>query len=77
MRLERKDGEFSIDAALLGELLDLPASRVQALMRGKEISGLCERGEEDHEGQYRLTITIVGKGWGLPTFLRRARPLMD
>lgn len=56
IRIERNDDGFCIDAALLGELLDLPPLDVHALMRGNEITSVCERGEGEHEGQYRLTF---------------------
>lgn len=56
MRLERNDGGFCIDAALLGELLDVPPLGVHALMRSNEITSVCERGEGEHEGQHRLTF---------------------
>lgn len=56
MRLERNDDGFCIDAALLGKLLDVPPLDVHLLMRGNEITSVCERGEGEHEGQYRLTF---------------------
>ncbi len=56
MRLERNEDGFSINASLLGELLNVPPSGVQALMRSNEITSLCERGEGEHASQYRLTF---------------------
>lgn len=56
MRLERQGDDFCIEASLLGEYLDVPADEVQALMRGNEITSVCERGEGEHEGRYRLTF---------------------
>lgn len=44
-----------------GELLDLPPSGVQALMRDNKITSLCERGEGEHAGQYRLTFFYKGR----------------
>jgi hypothetical protein len=61
MELERTEEGFSIDASLVGELLDLPPSGVQALMRQNEITTVCERGEGEHEGQYRLTFFYKGR----------------
>jgi hypothetical protein len=61
MLLDRDDNGFSVDASLLGDLLDLPASRIQDLMRRNEITGLCERGEGEHAGQYRLTFFYKGR----------------
>ncbi len=68
VRLERNIDGFAIDAALLGELLNVPSCRVQDLMRQKEITGLCERGEGEHQGMYRLTFFYKG---------RRARVSVD
>lgn len=56
MTLERTDEGFCIDAALLGELLGVPPVSVQELMRNSEITSVCEHGEGEHEGQYRLTF---------------------
>lgn len=61
MRLERTEEGFSIDASLLGELLDVSPSGVQALMRTNEITSICERGEGEHAGQYRLTFFYKGR----------------
>jgi len=61
MPLERNVDDFAIDASLLGELLDVPSCRVQDLMRQKEITGLCERGEGEHQGLYRLTFFHKGR----------------
>ncbi len=61
MRLERRAGDFSIDASLLGELLNVASPRIHELMRRGEITGLCERGEGEHEGQYRLTFFYKGR----------------
>lgn len=61
MKLERSEGSFSIDALLLGELLNVPPSGVHALMRQNKITSLCERGDGEHEGQYRLTFFYKGR----------------
>jgi Family of unknown function (DUF6522) len=61
MQLERNEQSFLIDALLLGELLDLPPSGVQVLMRDNEITSLCECGEGEHAGQYRLTFFYKGR----------------
>jgi hypothetical protein len=61
MILEQNDEGFLVDASLLGELLDLAPSDVQALMRRGEITSLCERGEAEHAGQYRLTFRYQGR----------------
>jgi uncharacterized protein DUF6522 len=61
MQLERTIEGFVIDASILGDLLNLPSSCVQDLMRQKEITSLCERGEEEHKGRYRLTFFYKGR----------------
>ena len=61
MQLERNEEGFSIDASLLSDLLNVPASRIQSLMRRNEITSLCERGEREHEGQYRVTFFYKGR----------------
>ncbi|HVV43085.1 MAG TPA: DUF6522 family protein [Nitrobacter sp.] len=47
---------FVVDAALVGELLRLPASRVQDLMRSGRITSACERGIDEHAGEFRLSF---------------------
>ncbi|OQM74201.1 DUF6522 family protein [Manganibacter manganicus] len=68
MIIERSGDNFSVDASLMAELLNVPPSRVQALMRRNEITSICERGEAEHAGQYRLTFFYRG---------RRARLTVD
>jgi hypothetical protein len=54
--VEVSDDAFIVDAALIGELLDLPAKDVQALMREGRITSTCERGVDEHKGEFRLTF---------------------
>ncbi|MGO4558227.1 DUF6522 family protein [Mesorhizobium sp. 2RAF21] len=61
MKLERQEGMFTIEASLLSELLDVQPYDIQALMRSNEITSLCERGEGEHEGQFRLTFFCKGR----------------
>jgi hypothetical protein len=61
MRLERTGEDFWIDAAFVGELLSVPSSSVHPLMRQNAITSLCERGEGEHRGQYRLTLFYKGR----------------
>jgi hypothetical protein len=61
MKLEREEGAFTIDASLLGELLNVRPSDVHDLMRRNEITSRCERGEGEHEGQFRLTFFYKGR----------------
>ena len=61
MQLERNQGGFLIDASLLSDLLNVPAPDIHNLMRQKEITSLCERGQGEHVGQYRLTFFYKGR----------------
>ncbi len=56
MQVDVSDGGFLVEAALLSDLLDLEPSLVPALMRASEITCLCERGLDEHQGEYRLTF---------------------
>jgi hypothetical protein len=61
MHVERNEHGFSVDASIVGEPLAVPPSSVQALMRNSEITSLCERGEGEHAGLYRLTFFYKGR----------------
>jgi hypothetical protein len=50
------DGDILIDAALLGELLDVIPADVPTLMRAHAITSLCERGIDAHQGEFRLSF---------------------
>ncbi len=54
--IELSDRTFVVGAALIGELLHMPASRVPALMREGQITSACERGIDEHAGEFRLTF---------------------
>lgn len=54
--VEFSGNTFLVDAALIGELLRLPASGVPALMREGKITSACERGTDEHAGEFRLTF---------------------
>ena len=66
--IEISDGTFVVNAARLGELLDIPASRVPILMRERAITSVCELGVDENEGEFRLTFFYRN---------RRARLSMD
>ena len=51
-----KHSDLQVIAALLAELLDVPASRVPVLMRDGAITSVCERGVDDNEGAFRLSV---------------------
>lgn len=54
--IEFSDNTFLVDALLIGELLHVPPSRVPALMREGRITSACERGVDEHAGEFRLTF---------------------
>ncbi len=54
--IEVSDNTFVVDASLIGELLHLPVTQVAALMREGRITSACERGADEHEGEFRLTF---------------------
>lgn len=54
--VEISDGTFCVDGAMLGRLLDLQPADVPGLMREGAITSVCERGTDDHAGQYRLSF---------------------
>ncbi|MGH6779031.1 MAG: DUF6522 family protein [Bradyrhizobium sp.] len=54
--IEFSDNTFLVEAALIGELLHIPQTRVPTLMREGHITSACERGMDEHEGEFRLTF---------------------
>jgi hypothetical protein len=56
MRIEQKDGMFCVDASLLGRFFDLTPEDVLVLMKKRIITSLCERGIDDHDGEFRLSF---------------------
>lgn len=48
--------DIEIDAALVGELFGLPPAEVLALLKARAITGICERGIGEHEGEMRLSF---------------------
>jgi hypothetical protein len=56
MQIEIGDGAFLVDAALLGELLDVSPSNVVSLMRDLAITSTCEKGIDIHQSEFRLTF---------------------
>lgn len=76
--IEIDENGICVSAELLGELLDLPPTRIQPLMAAGEISSRHERGIEEDAGRYRLTfvyrdrqarLTVDGAG----RILKRSR----
>jgi hypothetical protein len=56
MQVEIDDKTISVDAAVVGELLEVLPSDVPALMREHAITSVCERGIDAHEGEFRLSF---------------------
>lgn len=56
MRIEMSDGEFCIDAALLGSLFGVAPEQIPPLMRDNRLTSVCERGIGDDDGTYRLNF---------------------
>jgi hypothetical protein len=48
--------DIEIDAALVGELFNLPPAEVLALLKASAITSICERGVDEHEGETRLNF---------------------
>ena len=56
MQIKIADGTIVVDAALIGSLLNVAPGEVPDLMRTKAITSICERGVDEHEGEYRLSF---------------------
>ena len=54
--VEFEEGTLRIDAAVIGQGLNVEPSLVQILMREGKITALCERGVDEDAGRYRLTF---------------------
>lgn len=48
--------EFIVDVQLLSTAFDLPAGEVRTRMRDGHITSLCEAGQGEDEGRWRLTF---------------------
>lgn len=54
--IDIEDDGFVVDAGLLAQLLDVPASEVQAFMREGRITSISEKGVGEDADQFRLTF---------------------
>ena len=62
---EFEEGTLRIDAAVIGQGLNVEPSLVQILMREGKITALCERGvDEDAGGRYRMTFFHENRRFG-------------
>lgn len=51
-----EDGTVQVPAAIIACGLDLESPAFQSLMRSGEVTSLCEKGENEDVGRYRLTF---------------------
>ena len=56
-----KESSISVDAKLIGKSLGVEVSLVQALIRERKITSICERGVDQDAGTYRLTFFHGGR----------------
>ena len=54
--VEFEEGTLHIDAAVIGQGLNVEPSLVQVRMREGKITVLCERGVDEDAGRYRMTF---------------------
>ena len=54
--IEFAEDDIVVDAALVASLLNVTPEAVPELMRTKAITSICERGVDDHDGEYRLSF---------------------
>ncbi len=54
--VERKAGDFVIDATLLADAFGLSQEKIKARMRVGAITSRCETGVEEDAGRWRLTF---------------------
>ncbi len=59
--IECIEGDFIIDATLIGELLNVPAADVPALMRNNSITSVCETGINSDQHTFRLNLFYRGR----------------
>jgi hypothetical protein len=56
MQVEIGPSDILVDASLLADLLRLDPASVHTLLRTQQITSICERGIDEHEGGYRLSF---------------------
>ena len=56
-----EDGAVQVPAAVIAYGFDLEAPMVQSLMRSGELTSLCEKGENEDIGRYRLTFFYTNR----------------
>jgi len=56
---------FEVDATLIAAAFGLDPAQLQEKMRAGDVTSLCEKGEGDDEGRYRLTFRHDGRAMRL------------
>lgn len=56
MQVEIDKNDVVVDANLVASLLGVDPAAVHSLLKTQEITCVCERGIEEHEGEYRLSF---------------------
>ena len=67
-----QDGAVCIDATVIAQGLGIEAASVQSLMRGGEITSLCEAGADEDAGRHRVTFFAEADG-SVSSSMRRVR----
>ena len=55
-QVERRNGEFIVPAALIGDVFDMSEEAVRQAMREGAITSRCEVGQGDDAGRWRLSF---------------------
>ncbi|WP_439533078.1 DUF6522 family protein [Polymorphobacter sp.] len=58
MQIDRDAEGFTVPAELLADALRLDAAEVSARLRSGAITSLCEQGQGEDEGRWRLSFTF-------------------
>ena len=61
MRVEVGDKDLTVDCETLAPMLGVQPSDIPGLLRIKAITSLCEKGIDEHEGEFRLTFFFKGR----------------
>lgn len=61
MHVEMNNGEFCIEAGLLGNLFEVEPAAIPVLMRDGVLTGVCERGIGEDDGKYRLSFFYASR----------------
>ncbi|MEQ8868816.1 MAG: DUF6522 family protein [Silicimonas sp.] len=59
--IEKNGDRFTVDAHVLSETFDLSLEETKGKMRGGHIVSLCESGEGEDAGLWRLTFRYQGR----------------